>query len=63
MNDSQKAELARVSSVLRSWGQTLRARSDQAVTVGYGVTDSYSDRVATELQGLADALDGLSNLV
>lgn len=56
MTDAQKAECRRIAAIMDSWALNHEERAAQAESVGYGITDSYSTRVAGDLRGLATAL-------
>lgn len=56
MTDEQKAELQRVANIFAAWQAALDARAQQAVALGYGITDSFSARIADELKGAVESL-------
>lgn len=56
MTDAQKKELNRIASIFENWERVLRERSGVADAVGYGVSDSFSARLADELKGATGSL-------
>ncbi len=59
MNQRQIDELNRVTGIILSWASAHRDRAKQAEALGFNITDSYSERIATELEGIADSLKNL----
>lgn len=62
MNDAQKAEAQAVADILDSWALNNERREQAALAAGYGINDSYSNRQASDLRGLALRVRGLEAL-
>ena len=63
MTPAQLVEIARISNIFAGWSRHLRLRAEHAKAIGYGIEDSFSQRIADELQGAVDSLNKLSSLV
>ena len=55
-SETEKGQLAHCSTVADAWAEFLRQRADHARQVGYGVDDPLSDRMATELESIANIM-------
>lgn len=60
MTNEQREEIQRIVEIFDGWANILTARKEQAETIGYGITDSFSERLSAELRG---ATDGLRKLI